>query len=41
LPSFGAIMTITGGSALEFETKKQRNNYFRSVNTIVNDGPAA
>jgi hypothetical protein len=26
---------------MEFETKKQRNNYFRSVNTIINDGPAA
>jgi hypothetical protein len=23
---------------MEFETKKQRNNYFRSVNTIINDG---
>jgi hypothetical protein len=33
-------MPITGGSAMEFETKKQRNNYFRSVNTIINDGPA-
>jgi hypothetical protein len=26
---------------MEFETKKQRSNYFRSVNTIINDGPAA
>jgi hypothetical protein len=34
-------MAITGGSAMEFETKKQRSNYFRSVNTIINDGPAA
>jgi hypothetical protein len=41
LPSFGTIMPITGGSAMEFETKKQRNNYFRFVNTIINDGPAA
>jgi hypothetical protein len=41
LPSFGTIMPISGGSAMEFETKKQRNNYFRSVNTIINDGPAA
>jgi hypothetical protein len=32
-------MLITGGSAMEFETKRQRNNYFRSVNTIINDGP--
>jgi hypothetical protein len=28
LPSFGTIMPIIGGSAMEFETKKQRNNYF-------------
>jgi hypothetical protein len=34
-------MPIIGGSAMEFETKKPRNNYFRSVNTIINDGPAA
>jgi hypothetical protein len=34
-------MPIIGGSAMEFETKKQRNNYFRSVNTIINNGPAA
>jgi hypothetical protein len=26
---------------MEFETKKQRSNYFRSINTIINDGPAA
>jgi hypothetical protein len=26
---------------MEFETKKQRSNYFRSVNTIINDSPAA
>jgi hypothetical protein len=38
---FGTIMPITGGSAMEFETKRQRNNYFGSVNTIINDGPAA
>jgi hypothetical protein len=34
-------MPISGGSAMEFETKKKRSNYFRSVNTIINDGPAA
>jgi hypothetical protein len=33
-------MLITRGSTLEFETKRQRNNYFRSMNTIINDGPA-
>jgi hypothetical protein len=40
LPSFVTIMPVTGGSAMEFETKRQRNNYFRSVNTVINDGPA-
>jgi hypothetical protein len=34
-------MPITGGSAMEFETKRQSNNYFRYVNTIINDGLAA
>jgi hypothetical protein len=34
-------MPISGGSAMEFKTKKQRNNYFRCVNTIINDSPAA
>jgi uncharacterized protein YjiK len=34
-------MPITGGSTMEFDTKRQKNNYFRSVNTVINDGPAA
>jgi hypothetical protein len=34
-------MPITGGSTIEFKTKRKRNNYFRSVNTIINDGSAA
>jgi hypothetical protein len=34
-------MPITGGSTMEFETKRQRNNYFRSVNTVINDSPVA
>jgi hypothetical protein len=41
LPSFGTIIPIIGELAMEFETKRQRNNYFRPVNTIINDGPAA
>jgi hypothetical protein len=41
LQSFGTILPISGGSAMEFETKKQRSNYFRSVNTIINDSPTA
>jgi hypothetical protein len=39
LPSFETIMPIKGGSPMEFETKRKRNNYFRSVNTVINDGP--
>jgi hypothetical protein len=34
-------MPIIEGSAMDFESKRQRNNYFRSVNTIINDGPIA
>jgi hypothetical protein len=34
-------MPIRGGSTMEFETKRQRNNHFRSMNTIINDGTAA
>jgi hypothetical protein len=34
-------MPIIGGSAMEFKTKRQRNNYFRFVNAIINDGPVA
>jgi hypothetical protein len=26
---------------MELKMKRQRNNYFRSVNTIINDGPSA
>jgi hypothetical protein len=41
---FSSVTSDPGNPATatqEFETKKQRNNYFRSVNTIINDGPAA
>jgi hypothetical protein len=34
-------MPINGGSAMECETKRHRNNYLRPVNTIINDGPTA
>jgi hypothetical protein len=34
-------MPITGGSTMEFDTKRHINNYFKSVNTVINDGPAA
>lgn len=35
------IMPILGGSSMEFENERQRNNYFREVHTIINDGPVA
>jgi hypothetical protein len=41
LPSFGMILQITGGSSMEFDTKKQRNDYYRQINVIIDDGPTA
>jgi hypothetical protein len=38
LPSVGTIMPISGGSALEFETKKERKHYFREVRNICVEG---
>jgi hypothetical protein len=38
LPSVGTIMPISGGSALEFETKKERKHYFREVRNIFVEG---
>jgi hypothetical protein len=40
-PSFGTIMPITRGSAMGFDTKRQRNHYIKPVNTVINDGPTA
>jgi hypothetical protein len=34
-------MPIARGSTMDFETKRQRNNYFRSMNMVINDGPVA
>jgi hypothetical protein len=34
LPSVRTIMPISGGSVLEFETKKERKHYFREVRNI-------
>ena len=39
LPSRGHINTIIGGSALDFESKRARTNYYRKVNAIVVKGP--
>jgi hypothetical protein len=38
LPSIRTIMPISGGSALEFETKKERKHYFRDVLNICVEG---
>jgi hypothetical protein len=38
LPSIRTIMPISGGSALEFETKKKRKHYFREVRNICVEG---
>jgi hypothetical protein len=38
LPSVGTIIPISGGSALEFETKKERKHYFREVRNISVEG---
>jgi hypothetical protein len=38
LPSVGTIMPISGGSALEFETKKERKHYFRDMRNICVEG---
>ena len=32
-------MPISGGSSLEFQNKKQRNDYFRLVHSILVEGP--
>jgi hypothetical protein len=38
LPYVGTIMPISGGSALEFETKKEQKHYFREVRNICVEG---
>jgi hypothetical protein len=35
---FGTIHTITGGSNLSFENKRQRREYYRQVNHVVVEG---
>jgi hypothetical protein len=38
LPSVGTILPISGGSALEFYSKKDRKHYFREVRNICVEG---
>jgi hypothetical protein len=38
LPSVGTILPISGGSALEFDSKNDKKNYFREVRNICMEG---
>jgi hypothetical protein len=37
-PTFGTIHTITGGSNLSFENKRQKREYYRQVNHVAVEG---
>jgi hypothetical protein len=38
-PTHGTILTITGGSNTDLETKRQRMDYYRQVNHVPVEGP--
>jgi hypothetical protein len=38
-PTHGTILTITGGSNIDFETKRQRRDYYCQVNHVGVKGP--
>jgi hypothetical protein len=38
-PTHGTILTITRGSNTNFETKRQRRDYYRQVNHVAVEGP--
>ena len=38
-PNIGMTLLIAGGSSLEFQTKKQKNDHFRLVNNVAIQGP--
>jgi hypothetical protein len=38
-PTHGTILTITRGSNIDFETKRQRMDYYRQVNHVAIEGP--
>jgi hypothetical protein len=38
-PTHGTILTITGGSNIDFDTKRQCHNYYRQVNHVAIEGP--
>jgi hypothetical protein len=38
-PTHGTILTITGGSNTDFNTKRQRREYYGEVNHVAIEGP--
>jgi hypothetical protein len=38
-PTHGTILTVTGGSNTDFNTKRQRRDYYREVNHVVVECP--
>jgi hypothetical protein len=38
-PTHDTILTITGGSNTDFETKRQRGDYYHQVNHVIVEGP--
>jgi hypothetical protein len=38
-PTHGTILTITGGSNIGFDTKRQHRFYYREVNHVAVEGP--
>jgi hypothetical protein len=38
-PTHDTILTITGGSNIDFDTKRQRRDYFQQVNHVAFKGP--
>jgi hypothetical protein len=38
-PTHGTILTITGGSNTDFDTKRQLKDYYKEVNHVAVEGP--
>jgi hypothetical protein len=38
-PTHGTILTVTGGSNTDFDTKRHRRDYYRLINHVVVEGP--
>lgn len=39
IPSRGRILTISGGNSIEYDTRNEKRNYFRRVNSISTQAP--